>query len=262
MSGDGDGDDGGGGLFAPDAVIRRVDGEAALLFGAGRALLLQLAHPSVARGVVEHSDFERNPLGRLQGTLNASYTVVFGSRHEAELVATTIRRVHERVTGDGYTATDPSLLLWVHATLVDTALMVYPTLVAPLGPEEEDEYYRQSIVVAELLGCPRAAQPANLSDFRAYVRDMVCMLEVTPEARRAARAILHPRLLAGGIPVSWAVEPALALARFVTVGTLPEPLRTQYGFGWDGRREAALRLAAGMARRALAVVPSSIRRVA
>jgi uncharacterized protein (DUF2236 family) len=208
-------------LFPPDAVIRRVDGEAALLFGAGRALLLQLAHPSVARGVVEHSDFERNPVRRLQGTLNASYTIVFGSRRDAAGVAAGIRRVHERVTGEGYTATDPSLLLWVHATLVDTALLVYSTLVGRLTS-----------------------------------------LEVTPDAIRAARALLHPSLLARGIPVSWAAEPVLALVRFITVGTLPEPIRRQYGFGWDGRRRAALRVGTEVTRRALAVVPPAIRRVA
>ena len=149
-----------GGLFPADAVIRRVDGEAALLFGAGRALLLQLAHPSVAKGVAEHSDVEHNPLRRLQGTLNASFTVVFGSLHEAERVAAGIRRVHERVVGDGYVATDPSLLLWVHATLVDTALLVYTTLVGPLSASEREEYYSQSATVAELLGCPRV-RPAG-----------------------------------------------------------------------------------------------------
>ena len=251
-----------GGVFPPDAVIRRVNGEAALLFGGGRALLLQLAHPLVARAVAEHSEFERDPLARLRGTLNASYTIVFGSRPEAEEMAAAIRSVHERVTGDGYAATDPALLMWVYATLVDTALLVYSTLVAPLDTDEEAEYFRQSMVVADMLGCPPSSQPADVAAFCVYVRDTVCTLEVTPEARRAARAVLHPRLLAAGLPVSWAAEPALSLARFITVGTLPEPIRTQYGFGWDGRRDVALRVGAEVARRALAVVPSSIRRVA
>ena len=51
-------------------------------------------------------------------------------------------------------------------------------------------------------------------------------------------------------------------ARFVTVGTLPEAVRRQYGFGWDGRRDLALRMGTEVARRALAVLPPSIRRVA
>jgi uncharacterized protein (DUF2236 family) len=253
---------GGDSVFPPDAVIRRVDGEAAMLFGAGRALLLQLAHPMVAKGVVEHSNFEDEPRRRLQATLNASWAVVFGTRAQAEHVTRTMHRAHARVVGDGYRALDPALLLWVHATIVDTALAVYTMFVERLSPAEEAEYYAQAVEVAELLGCPRHHQPADLAAFRAYTRDMVCTLEVTDDARRAARAVLHPRLLAAGVPVSWVAEPALALTRFVTVGMLPRPIRSQYGFGWDGRRDAALRIGVEVARRAIGVMPPVVRRVA
>jgi uncharacterized protein (DUF2236 family) len=139
---------------------------------------------------------------------------------------------------------------------------VYTSLVGRLTPAEEDEYYEQTMTVAEIIGCHRDLQPPDFRSFEGYVRDMVCTLEVTPEARRVARAILHPRVLAAGLPVSWAAEPALALARFITVGTLPAPIRVQYGFDWDGRRDIALRLGAEIARRALAVLPPVVRRVA
>jgi len=72
-----------GPLFGPEAVVRRVDAEAALLLGGGRALLMQLAHPLVARGVAEHSDFAENPFARLQRTLDATYTMVFGTADQA-----------------------------------------------------------------------------------------------------------------------------------------------------------------------------------
>jgi uncharacterized protein (DUF2236 family) len=253
----------GAGLFPPDAVIRRVDGEGLLLAGAGRALLMQLAHPSVAQGVADHSDFERDLVRRLQGTLRASYRLVFGTRAEAEETVGALRAVHHRVTGPSYTANDPDLLLWVHATLVDTALLVYTTLVAPLGDGEVEEFYEQSAVVAELLGCPRSRQPRTIAEFHGYVRDMACTIEVTPTARRLARSLFHPRLrVAGSVPVSWIAAPALALVRFITVGTLPEPIRTGYGFTWDGRRSAALWLASQMTRRTVGLVPASIRRVA
>src|SRR4051812_46738569 len=110
------------GIFPPDAMIRRVDGENVLLLGGGRALLMQIAHPSVAAGVAGHSDFASGPFARLQRTLEASYTIVFGTETEARRTAAAIKAVHERVTGPGYYANDPALLLWVHATLVDTSL--------------------------------------------------------------------------------------------------------------------------------------------
>ena len=75
------------GLFPPDAVVRRVDGESVLLLGGGRALLMQLAHPLVAKGVAEHSDFRRDPFARLRRTLDATYAIVFGSEAEARAAA-------------------------------------------------------------------------------------------------------------------------------------------------------------------------------
>src|SRR5205823_10179000 len=99
--------------FSRDSVIRRVNGEGVLLLGGGRAVLMQIAHPRVAKGVAEHSDFERDPFGRLIATLNAMTAVVFGTRERSERTVAAMRAVHERVVGDGYSANDPELLQWV-----------------------------------------------------------------------------------------------------------------------------------------------------
>ena len=114
-----------GGLFDDDAVIRRVDGELVLLLGGPRALLMQLAHPLVARGVAEHSGFKADPFARLQRTLDASFAIVFGSDEQSRRAAKSVKAAHRTVHGDGYDANDPELLLWVHSTLVDTALRIH-----------------------------------------------------------------------------------------------------------------------------------------
>src|SRR5438270_11377626 len=97
------------GLFPDNAVIRRVSSESILLLGGGRALLMQLAHPKVAAGVADHSGFEADPFGRLRRTLDATYNIVFGTEEEAQLTASKLWAVHERVTGPGYHANDPYL---------------------------------------------------------------------------------------------------------------------------------------------------------
>ena len=176
-----------GGLFPGDAVIRRVDGESVLLLGGGRALLMQLAHPLVAAAVAEHSGFQADPLARLQRTLETSFVIVFGTTEQAHAAAAGVRSVHERVFGEGYRADDPTLLLWVHATLVDTALRVHQRFLQPLRPADAERYYEESTVVAELLGVPRAAQPSDLAQFRDYVRACVASLEVSDTAA-ASRA--------------------------------------------------------------------------
>src|SRR5918996_341671 len=91
------------GYFAPDGMAWRVGRELALLLGGGRALLLQVAHPLVAAGVAAHSDYRRDPWKRLEGTMNAVWAVVFGSRAQADRSAPRVRAVHSRV--NGHTAT-------------------------------------------------------------------------------------------------------------------------------------------------------------
>ncbi|MEA3018801.1 MAG: hypothetical protein QOI47_325 [Actinomycetota bacterium] len=229
--------------FAADSVLRRVDRENVLLLGGGRAILMQLAHPLVAQGVAEHSDFSTDPFGRLRRTLDVTHRVVFGTDAEADRALAALRTVHEGVRGPGYAASDPALLLWVHATLVDTALRVYGRFVAPLSVDECERYYADAVVLGELFGTPRDEQPPTYDAFRAYVRGMVGSLEVSDTARAVAREVLHPRL-----PVI--AEPVLELGRQLTAGLLPRPLREQYGFSWDRPRKAAL-IAATIASRAV-----------
>jgi uncharacterized protein (DUF2236 family) len=241
------------GLIPPGSIARRVDGELILLLGGGRALLMQLAHPLVARGVAEHSDFRRDPFARLRRTLDATNAIVFGSEAEARAAAAAVNAVHRRVVGDGYRADDPDLLMWVHATLVDTALLVHERFLRPLSPDDAERYYQESTAVAEALGAPRDRQPVDLAAFRQYVDGMVVSLEVSDQAREVAGAVFHPRL-------PMVTGPFVALGRQASIGLLPERLRRGYGFDWDGRRQLALDAAALASRRLLPLLPPALRR--
>lgn len=242
-----------GGLFEDGAAVRRVDGELVLLLGGPRALLMQLAHPMVARGVAEHSGFRSDPFARLERTLEAVSTMVFGTEEQARATAARIHAIHERIVGDGYEANDPELLLWVHATIVDTALRIHNRFLRPLPAAEADRYYRESMVVGELMGIPLDRQPPNLTAFRAYVRRQAGTLVVSDEAKRLAKAVLRPR-------VPLVAEPAVILVRNLTAGLLPPPLRRGYELGWDPARQAALLAATVTLRSTLPFVPPALRR--
>jgi uncharacterized protein (DUF2236 family) len=171
------------GYFAPESVIRRV-GNSPLtpLLGGGPAVLLQVANPLVAAGVVQHSDYQRDLWRRLVRTLRALYLMAFGTKTEAERAGETVRAVHARVAGTTetqlgrfppgtpYSASDPELMLWVHATLVHCSLQVYERFVRPLTLEDEERYYREMALVAELFGTPASVIPPALADFREYLR--------------------------------------------------------------------------------------------
>src|SRR6476646_10466227 len=124
------------GLYPEGSITRRINRENVLLLGGGRALLMQLAHPKVAAGVDEHSDFRSHPIRRLRRTILMTMAIVFGDRDTALSAARTVNQVHARVKGRDYRALDPELLLWVYATLADTALVTYETFVQRLLPRE------------------------------------------------------------------------------------------------------------------------------
>ncbi len=222
------------GVLREDAVIRWVAAEPALIAGGGRALLLQLAHPMVAQGVADHSDFENDPLPRLTGTLDFLTFVVWGTPEEAERAASAVRRIHRHVRGPGYSAGDPTLQNWVNATLTETALTLHARLFGPLPESVAERYYEDATEVAAILGCPRDAQPADLAEFRAYFARTVESLQVTDTARRLARAVLDGRRLPAYL------KPGLPVNRFVTAGLLPERVRGQYGLSWGPARERSL----------------------
>jgi uncharacterized protein (DUF2236 family) len=242
--------------FPRGSVIRKVNIEPAVALGAGRALMLQIAHPAVAQGVDEHSDFKGNPFTRLIGTLEAVYSVVYGSEALAQGVGRRIRWVHDFIVGPGYSANDPSNLLWVHATLADTALRCYEQYVEELSPAEREVFYQEMTEVAVLFGCPRDAQPATYADFVAYVDEQVATMEVTEVGRDLAAFILDPTLPLGlHVPL----QPVLRLQRRVTLGSLPPAIRDQLGQPWTAADDAWFERFQRRVRRASGFVPRPLR---
>lgn len=222
------------GLFHRDSVIRRVYADASVGLGAGRALLLQIAHPSVAAGVHDHSDYEQRPMSRLVRTLYAANTVVFGSRAQAAEIGAAVTRVHRRVNGPGYRALDPELLCWVNATLAETAIDLYQRIVRPLSTGELDDFIADSRLVGEVFGCPIGAQPANWSDFRRYWDDMIASLTITDTARRIASSLMR----GAGLPMRPLWCPALLATRALTAALLPDRIRREFGLPWDASDRA------------------------
>jgi uncharacterized protein (DUF2236 family) len=245
------------GLFGPGSMVWRVNGETAMLLGSGRALLMQIAHPMVAAGVADHSDFEADAFDRLWRTLDAVLTVAFGDTEQALEAADRVRGIHGRVIGRRggrtYSALDHELLLWVHATLVDSALVTYERFVEPLSPDDVERYHEEMKRFAGAFGVPRDVLPPDAAFFRRYVNEQLVGLEVTPEARRLAQQIMAP-------PAPMGLAPFRGLLRESTIGLLPGHLREPFGLTWGPARELALQVAAAGIRRTLPLVPANVRR--
>jgi len=222
---------------------------------------MQVAHPAVAAGVAQHSDFRADPFRRLQRTLGASWSIVFGDLDRAERAIRRINAIHAVVqgvvpeTGARYRALDPDLLLWVHATLVDTAIRVHDRFVAPLTVEEMDAYHREATRVAIRLGVPRTRVPDTLRELRSWMADQMSsgVVRVGPTARELAPAILHPTRF----PPAWVWD----AAHLASVSVLPAPLRHQYRIPWNARRAAGVERLATITRWAVPRLPAAIRYV-
>jgi uncharacterized protein (DUF2236 family) len=237
----------------------RINGEAVLVLGGGRALILQVAHPKVAAGVAQFSDYRRDPWGRLQRTLELTLAIVFGDAEESRRASQRLGRVHERVAGtddrgEPYRALDPELLRWVHATLIDTSVTMYERYVATLTPAERARYYEEMKALGEAYGIPPKSMPADYAAFRSYWGKMLAGgLRPTETTRDVAESVLHPALPA----LAW---PATELLRLITVGALPDELRDELGLEWGAGRERLLAGSQAAIRRLVPLLPALLHR--
>ena len=254
-----------GGFYGPGSEAWRLNREAMLLLGAGpRALLLQIAHPLVAAGVAQHSQFRDDPWARLSGTLRSYLRIVYGSAPAARDEIRRLHDLHRGIRGDvadpvarerhgrRYSALDPALSLWVHATLVDSTLAAYDAWIEPLSHEERARYYEETLPVGQAFGIPASLLPPDLDAFDDYVAAMLGPdgpVRVGDEARELADAILHPPLgpavaaagplLARAAPLVDAI-PARAYGWLFwpSIGLLPAQVRDGYALPWGFRQRA------------------------
>ncbi len=246
------------GVFGPGSLTWRVNGEAVLLLGGGRALLLQVAHPKVAAGVARFSNYREDPWGRLARTLDVTLAIVFGDPETSRAASERLRRAHSRVRGEddrgeSYSALDPELLMWVHATLIDTSLVIYERYVGSLSEDERARYYEEMLTLGEAYAIPRDRQPADYAAFRRYYAGALeSELRVTDALRDVADAVLSPEL-------PFVARPTVEALRMVTVGTLPESLREELGLSWGPVRERLLDASTATIRRLMPLLPDFVR---
>lgn len=221
---------------------------------------MQIAHPSIAAGVDHHSSFRGSLLAsvkRLQATVGAMLQITFGTTEQMIAAAAGINAIHDRVRGRvapdaeaTYSAHDPGLQKWVHATLLESMPLAYELLVGPLSPPDRDRYIDESAIMEPLLGMPDHSLPRNAGELDAYLKEMLAgdRLVVTDTSRALARALLYP-------PQWYLAWPAFRAMQRITVGTLPPSIRDAYGFVWRDRDQRAFERWVALLRTTRRVLP-------
>lgn len=228
-----------------------------LLFGPA-AVLLQVAHPRVAQGVADHSDFQDDALGRLRRTLSTVNRIAFGTVAEAEEMRARLKAVHGGVKGETsegmagpgkYSAFEPDLLMWVLATLIDASIKGYEFVWEPLGRERRENFYRDFRKFGTYFGLGEEVGPADYGEFLDYYEEMLAgdLLGSHPLCGEVAAAVVRPRKPMRDRMLGKVVD-------FLPIETVPELIRTRLGLessGWSRFRMKVLKQVAPVAFRVL-----------
>jgi uncharacterized protein (DUF2236 family) len=253
------------------SILRRYAGDPRILATAGSTLVLQVAHPTVAAGVREHSDYAADPWGRLLRTLDYTYLMTFGGTSTRELTGRRLREMHRHIRGtdpDGrrYHALEPEPFAWVHATLIAGIVEGHSRFGRPLDDGAIDRIYREWRSVGRLIGVRDSDLPSDWSSFRRYFDQMV-------EARLEDNDVIHGvlSLLRRPLPprvrllephlwrIGWL--PIGRLFSLATVGVLPPVLRRRCGLHWTRTQELELRALGTVARSVSPIIPARLANV-
>lgn len=254
------------GVFGPGSMFWRINREAAVFLGAGRALLLQLAHPWVAAAIADHSHTFADPIGRFHRTFNVVFTMVFGTLDQALTASMSLHRIHGAISGvlseavgpftEGsfYRANEVSALRWVHATLVDTALTAHNLLLPALTTDEQEQYWAEARIFGALFGIPADCLPSDWASFAHYNTVMMesASLTVSPTAREIAGRLLFGRATRWRPPLWY---------QALTIQMTPDRLRAGFGLSFGALERGKADRALARIRRVYPLLPTWIRTV-
>jgi uncharacterized protein (DUF2236 family) len=217
------------GLFGPSSLVWRVHRDRSFPLAAIRSLMVQALHPLAMAGVAQHSQWQRDPFGRLAATAGYVLTVTYGDTDAADSAVARVRAVHthvrgtDAVTGLAYRAEDPDLLLWVHAGMVDSIVNIVQRYGRSLDAPDADGYVAEMARFAEIIGVPATMVPASVAGLTEYL-ESVELRRLTPAASEAIAIVLDPPGLDAATRELWHDLGQVA------VGTLPDWARSMYGF--------------------------------
>lgn len=255
-------------IVGPDSVTWQFSSDVRLFFAPLYALLLQVAHPTVAAGVRDYSDFAQRPLERLLRTIDYLVLLQYGGQ-EAAAVGRRLRELHKRfrgARGDGqpYFALERGAYTWVHATLLETYVRAHQHFGRPMTPAQVQRFYREYVGLGRLVGVREGDLPESWEGFRDYF-ERVVEQELGPNdtvhrVLEVARKPTGPELpLVPEMIWRAARFPAARMMYVGGVGLLPAQLRARLRIPWSRREERGFRTLAASSRRLERALPAGLK---
>lgn len=222
--------------IAEPILLREIAKEPIFLLGGQYAILLQFAHPGLAQGSLEHSDFAGRILNRLKTTTRFLVACVYGTPEEKEAIMGVIHRKHATVKGggdeeskrlgafDAYYADDPELHKWTAATLFMSLIVVHKAIFGEVPRSKQEQLFKETAIYATSLRMPPSMWPKTLDEFEVYWNDGVNNLPITPWAKTLCHQLMYPKYM------PFYLHAPMPIARLLTFHWLPERVRNEYGF--------------------------------
>ncbi len=254
----------GDGFFGPGSITWQVNRESAVFLGAGRAALLQLAHPWVAAALAQHSNLLHDAVGRFHGTFRVIYTMLFGTRAQAIEASKQLYQLHTGIRGElphtvgayqrgeQYQANEVAALRWVYATLVESAMLAYEFVLLPLTPADRERYYAESKRMAALFGIAPGELPQDWDAFSRYTAQTLDSQQLCVDP--AALALGQSVLSGAG---TWLSPPHWYKA--LTASWMPPRLRAAFDLPFGTQEESAVIRAARWLPRIYPSIPAWLR---
>jgi uncharacterized protein (DUF2236 family) len=263
--------------LGPDSLLWRWAGDTRIAFMGASIGLLQLMHPAIGAGVLEHSDFFGDPYGRVFRSLPRILGAVYDGP-DADATGKEVRDFHRSIKGvdpegRSYHALDPETFWWAHATFQYMAEQVADRFDDHrLTAVEREQLYREGVEWYRRYGVSDRSVPPTRAAF-GEKWDTYCaeVLELNPAAEwvidtlrhatLSAEPLLAPQLaflrpLARIPPVRLSVFRLLRIAAF---GGLPPVVRERFDIPWCAADAVALRSLELGVRRTWPLLPGAVR---
>lgn len=218
------------GLLGPDSVSWPVIGDVAAFVAGIRALLVQAAHPEVVAGVMDHSSFRDDTLGRLSRTSAWVTATTFGAEPEVMAAVRAVTTAHRRVRGESergrpYNASSPELAAWVHNALTDSFLTAYQEFgPVALTTAEADRFVAEQALIGDLLrAAPLPQTASNLTQWIVHHPDIAPSAAQRSAVAFLRRPPLPAPVMLGYRPLFWAAAATLPPAMREQLDLRPPP---------------------------------------
>lgn len=221
----------------PRSFLWRYAGDQRLGFSGLSAGILQLMHPGLGAGVVEHSAFFTEPWDRIQRSIPEIIGVIYDA--EPEVTGHRVRDYHKTIKGTDdqgrkYSALKPETFWWAHATFQFSVEQLIDRFSRrDLTPEDRETLYREGLEWYRRYGVSARPVPADYAAFTQQWNHYCSeVLELTPAAERAVDMALHDKVNMPYLP--WWSRPIqrevlTPLFRLTAIGGLPPTVRTRFG---------------------------------